>query len=110
MADGSDGTRLQHPGSGLHPADPADDLTGNTRDAGYPVEDGPDATLELTDDAAELTDGTSETGDETPGDGSVGHPPRDVDALQTAVRGRETEAAEADVSDDAPTPRETHGG
>lgn len=111
MTDGDDGTRLRHAGPDLHPADAADDLTTNTRSAGFPVEDDPDATLELTDDAAGLTDGAATgTDDETPSDGSVGHRPGDVDVMRTAVRGREAEAAEADTSDDTPTPQETHGG
>jgi hypothetical protein len=109
-------TRLQHPGPDLHPADPTDDLTGNTESnpSGLPVEDAPDGTLELTDDAAELTDGVAAVNDGTPGDGTAGDGTAgeptahgDVDALRTAVRGRETDAAEANLSDEAPTPQET---
>jgi hypothetical protein len=115
--------RLQHPGSGVHPADPMDDLTPRTgSDAvGLPVEDGPDGNLELLDDAAGLTDAERGDGpvdaeagsdDAVPGDGTVGEPLEhgDVDAVRTVVHGRETAAAKADLSDDIPTPRETPAG
>ncbi len=87
--------------SDLHPADPADDLTGNTPggatgsstdSSGAPAPDGPapDAAL---------------PGDSVPGDGAVEHDRSDVpDAMRTATTGREAAAARADTSDDKPTP------
>jgi hypothetical protein len=90
--------------SDLHPADPADDLTGNTPgsatdsatdSSGAPPPDGPapDAAL---------------PGDSVPGDGAVEHDGPDVpDAMRTATTGREAPAARADTSDDKPTPTAT---
>ena len=78
--------------SDLHPADPADDLTGNTPGGSTDGSDGPapDAAL---------------PGDSVPGDGTVEHDRSDVpDAMRTATTGRETVAARADTSDDKPTP------
>jgi hypothetical protein len=78
-------------GSHQGSADPADDLIGNT--TGAPDDD----------------DGATDPDDSVPGDGSVGkHPPSpDVDAVQTAEHGRETDAARSDTSDGALTPTET---
>ena len=83
-------------GSHQGSADPADDLTGNTSgDAGG---DGPDGD----------GDDAPDPGDAIPGDGSVGTAlPPDVDAVRTAEKGRETEAARADTSDSVPRPTET---
>ena len=86
--------------SDLHPADPADDLTGNTpsgstdsSDAPAPDAPAPDAAL---------------PGDSVPGDGAVEHDQPDVpDAMRTATTGREAAAARADTSDDKPTPTAT---
>ena len=90
--------------SDLHPADPADDLTGNTpgsatdsatdsSDAPPPDGPAPDAAL---------------PGDSVPGDGAVEHDGPDVpDAMRTATTGREAAAARADTSDDKPTPTAT---
>ena len=84
-------------GSHQGSADPADDLTANTTSA--PAGDGE----EIDQGSAPLP------GDTLPGEGTVGgHPPSaDVDALRTAERGREADAARADTSDATPTPRET---
>src|SRR4051794_32200639 len=89
-------------GSHQGSADPADDLTGNT--SGDPGgDDG--AADEGAADYAPYPDDT------IPGDGSVGTDlPPDVDAVRTAEKGRETEAARADNSDSTPTPRETTAG
>ena len=86
--------------SDLHPADPADDLTGNkpgdsADSSGAPAPDGPapDAAL---------------PGDSVPGDGAVEHDRPDVpDAMRTATTGREAATARADTSDDKPTPTAT---
>jgi hypothetical protein len=90
--------------SDLHPADPADDLTGDTEggstdsstessDAPAPNDPAPDAPL---------------PGDSVPGDGAVEHDRPDVpDAMRTASTGRETATARADTSDDRPTPTAT---
>ena len=114
---------LRHPHPDLHPADVADDLTGNTERGAEPADgagpadggepDGTDsAQSELLDDAAELTDSAGAADDRTPGDGTVGSGPPlgDVDALRTAERGRGADAARADTRDSTPTPTETHGG
>ena len=102
--------------SDLHPADPTDDLTGNT--PGADDVRGPDPAAPL-------------PGDTLPGDGSVAHDrPEQPDAMRTAYRsssasrqsrpaqpaeegdaalprhGRGT-AVPADLSDDRPTPTAT---
>ena len=94
--------------SDLHPADPADDLTGNTPGdsadssdapvpASAPVPEAPVPDVAAPDAAL--------PGDSVPGDGTVEHDRSDVpDAMRTATTGRETAAARADTSDDKPTP------
>jgi hypothetical protein len=102
--------------SDLHPADPADDLTGNTPtgagvtslgaadtavedETGWPVEDaavGEDLGGDLP-DAAPPEDGSVERSRSTEA----------PDALRTAEYGRESERAAAVTSDAAPTPTET---
>lgn len=76
--------------SGLHPVDPIDDMPAG--------ESGP----------AEVDD-TAEGGSAADADGSgaFAGPPPDVDAMRTAERGREADAARADTSDSVPTPTET---
>jgi hypothetical protein len=80
--------------SDLHPADPTDDLTGNTPGGSAESGDAPDAAA-LSEDAV-------------PGDGTVEHdPPNQPDAMRTAPTGREAAAARADTSDNRPTPTAT---
>ena len=107
MAD-TDDTGLQHPGSGLHPADPTDDLTRDTESD--PDGDG-DGDSETDLEADPPTHGDGETADAVPGDGTAGALPAhgDVDVVRAAVHGRETDAARANLSDDAPTPRDSPG-
>jgi hypothetical protein len=93
--------------SDLHPADPADDLTGNTP-AGAGA--GPDERVPADEPAApgEPAPDEARSGDRIPGDGSVEHDrPDEPDAMRTVERGRETAAARADLSDDKPTPTAT---
>ena len=111
--------------SDLHPADPADDLTGNTSggstvssDAPAPDAPAPDAPAPDTPapdtpapDAA-APDAAAPVaalpGDSVPGDGAVEHDRPDVpDGMRTATTGREAAAARADTSDDRPTPTAT---
>jgi hypothetical protein len=90
--------------SDLHPADPADDLTGNTSAGAGPDERdaAPSAGDPLPGDP--LPDDPLPD-DRRPGDGSVRHdPPDEPDAMRTAAHGREAAAARADLSDDRPTP------
>jgi hypothetical protein len=77
-----------------HDAAGTDDVRSDT--TGLPVGSGPE--------------GTAAPGDATPGDGTVGERPAhgEVDALRTARYGRESAAAAANLSDDTPTPQETH--
>src|SRR4051812_23965880 len=96
-------------GSHQGSADPADDLTGNT--SGDPDGRGPDGGGDDGDGPDGEGDGAPDPGDAVPGDGTVGTGlPPDVDAVQAAEKGRETEAARADTSDSTPTPRETTAG
>ena len=103
--------------SDLHPADPADDLTGNTpgdsadsSDAPVPEAPVPEAPVpEAPVPEAPVPDVAAPDaalpGDSVPGDGTVEHDRSDVpDAMRTATTGRETAAARADTSDDKPTP------
>jgi hypothetical protein len=121
LAPGTRDSALRPAESDLHPADPSDDLTGNTPgseegttddgppvpdDAGWPSEDPADA------DAlrAELPDADLPLpGDAVPGDGTVdqGRSPEEADTLHTAEYGRESGEAAAVTSDSAPRPRET---
>jgi len=93
--------------SDLHPADPADDLTGNTPgdsadSSDAPVPEAPVPEAPVPDTAAP---DAALPGDSVPGDGTVEHDRSDVpDAMRTAATGRETAAARADTSDDKPTP------
>jgi hypothetical protein len=142
MADMEDGaaprgtrdSALRPAASDLHPADPADDLSGNTpgggtgtppaQDAGWPTEDAADGEAL----GADLPDASSPDasspdasgpdasgpdaplpGDTVPGDGTVdpGRTASEVDALRTAEYGRESEDAAAVTSDSAPRPTET---
>ena len=107
MAD-TDDTGLQHPGSGLHPADATDDLTRDT-DPGPDGESDTDSETDGELDADPPAHGDGETADAVPGDGTAGTLPAhgDVDVVRTALHGRETDAARADLSDDAPTPRDS---
>ena len=85
--------------SDLHPADPADDLTGNTP-GGSTSSDAPARAAQAPDAAL--------PGDSVPGDGAVEHDRPDVpDAMRTATTGREAAAARADTSDDKATPTAT---
>jgi len=115
------GTRdsaLRPAGSDLHPADHADDLTGNTpggdetppaESADWPAEDAADGEAL----AAELPDAPGPDvawpGDTVPGDGTVdpGRQAPQADTLRTAEYGRESEDAAAVASDSVPTPTET---
>lgn len=85
--------------SDLHPADTADDLTANT----------PGGDEDLGDDIpADDPDDRPLPGDRLPGDGTVdGGPPPQADAMRTFAVGRETAAAQADLSDERPTPTAT---
>jgi hypothetical protein len=107
MAD-TDDTGLQHPGSGLHPADATDDLTRGTDPDPEPQPE-PEPDPDLDDEADPPADGDGETADAVPGDGTAGTLPAhgDVDVVRAAVHGRETDAARANLSDDAPTPRDS---
>ena len=88
--------------SDLHPADPADDLTGNTPGDSADSSDAPVPEAPVPDVAAP---DAALPGDSVPGDGTVEHDRSDVpDAMRTATTGRETAAARADTSDDKPTP------
>ena len=110
---GTQDSALRPAGSDLHPADHADDLSGNTpggagtapsEDAGWPTEDAADGEAL----GADLPD-THWPGDTVPGDGTVdpGQTAPEADALRTAEYGRESEEAAAITSDLAPMPTET---
>jgi hypothetical protein len=96
--------------SDLHPADPADDLTGNTSggstvSSDAPAPDAPAPDAPAPDAPAPVA---ALPGDSVPGDGAVEHDRPDVpDAMRTATTGREAAAARADTSDDRPTPTAT---
>jgi hypothetical protein len=104
---GSKESALRPAGSDLHPADPADDLTGGTSDDG--AADGGAAEGWPADDAADGDRLADELPDVLPGDGTI-EPhgsTESPDALRTAVHGREAAAAAENTSDNAPQPTET---
>jgi hypothetical protein len=116
------GTRdsaLRPAASDLHPADPTDDLSGNTpggstgtttaEDAGWPTEDAADGEALGTDLPDASGPDAPWPGDTVPGDGTVdpGRTAPEADALRTAEYGRESEEAAAVTSDSAPRPTET---